>query len=80
MFELKIAEMTGLKEYNDFSKFGVKDGYMTLTHCGNYDIPVKDLKDPKQALFWIRQLEQKTWMSREELNKFIRIICDMNGV
>jgi len=74
-FDTKI-----LNEFN-VNQFYIDDDVLILTHGGYiYEIPLIDLKDGKKAIFWIRQVEQKTWLDRNELSKFIQIICLLNGI
>jgi hypothetical protein len=39
-----------------------------------YDIPLVELKTQGQAFGWIRQLEEKTWCSEEDLGHLVRAI------
>jgi hypothetical protein len=75
-----VAELKKeLLKFFDYSQFVLNDDFLTLNHGGyNYDISLQELKT--NPLFWIRQIEEKSWMSRQELRKFIEIVCNLNGV
>ena len=58
----------------------VKDGYIYFMIMYEYHIPLTVLKKPEDILSWCAHLLDKTWMTKDALQRFIRIASSESGI
>ncbi len=61
----------------------VVDGTIEFSFIGessHYWIDMNEITEPADLLRWVRQLSEKSWMSRRLLLAFIREVSDTNAI
>lgn len=58
----------------------VEDGHIIINVEYDYEIPVADCDTEPKLLGWILQLLEKTWMTKEVLERFIHVAARQSNL
>lgn len=56
------------------------DDYIVINVSYEYNIPLADCATHAQILGWVVHLCEKTWMTKEVLERFIKMACGKHGL
>jgi len=74
--EKERALSEAIKIEGDSLLIALPDG--VIDDC--YEISLDSLKSPEQIISWIFHLSEKSWVDRDILRKFIKVITNHRGI
>lgn len=74
--ELRDSYLAKEKELEE--AVSVNDGVITINVHGEYNIELNRCDTPEKIIAWVLHLGDKTWMSREILQRFVVVALRAN--
>jgi hypothetical protein len=81
MLDMDAYRKQAIETENRLQKqVSVKEGHIVINVTYEYNIALDTCQSYKNILSWVLHLTEKTWMTTEVLERFIRVACHEAGL